>query len=113
MDPAERVVTEAELAGIVGDDHRPGQQAVRLDRAPERALGGDQHRIGGHGQAVDAEGGEVRLPGGLVGEDLHRMRRQLLHHRTGQGTSTHGLQRRLADHVLAVAGAERREEGLA
>ena len=113
MDPAERVLAEAELAGIVGDDHRPGQQAMRLDRAPERALGGDPHRVGGDRQAVDAEGGEVRLPGGLVGKDLRRMRRQEFDHRPGQGTAAHIIQRRLADHVLAVPGAEQRQEGLA
>ena len=41
MDPAQGVSVERELAGVVGQDHRVGQQAVRLDAAPERTLGGD------------------------------------------------------------------------
>ena len=42
MDPAQGVPVERELAGVVGEDHRVGQEAVRLDAAPDRALGGDR-----------------------------------------------------------------------
>src|SRR3712207_7112588 len=57
----------------VGDDHRLGQQPVRLDRAPERALGGDPYRLGGDRQTVDAERREVRLPGGFVDRKSTRL----------------------------------------
>ena len=46
MDPAQGVLADIELAGIVADDHRLGQQAMRLDGSPERALGGEAHRVG-------------------------------------------------------------------
>src|SRR6267142_6483093 len=46
MDPAQAVLTDVELPGIVADNHGVGQEAVRLDAAPQRSLGGDQHRIG-------------------------------------------------------------------
>ena len=48
MNPAQTVPADLELAGIVADDHRFGEQAMRLDAAPQRALGGDLHRIGRH-----------------------------------------------------------------
>ena len=38
MDPTQGVPADIELAGIVADDHRVGEQAVRLDAAPQRAL---------------------------------------------------------------------------
>ncbi len=38
MHPAQGMQADGELAGIVADDHRLGQQAVRLDGAPERAV---------------------------------------------------------------------------
>jgi len=78
MDLAQRVLAEAKLAGIVGDDHCPRQQAMRLDGAPERALGGDPHRLGEHGQPVEAEYRQVRRLGGLVGKAPYRTRHQLL-----------------------------------
>jgi hypothetical protein len=46
VDPAECVLAEAKLAGIIGDDDRVRQQPARLDRAPERPLGGDPYRVG-------------------------------------------------------------------
>jgi hypothetical protein len=73
-----------ELAGIVADQHGVGQKAVCLDAAPQRPLGGDQHRVRGHPQRRDAEPVEVRLPGGVVGEVLVGMRRQALDDRAGQ-----------------------------
>ena len=46
MDPAIRVVVEAELASAVGDDHGVLEEAVGLDASPKRALGGDLDWIG-------------------------------------------------------------------
>ena len=62
-------VTDPELAGPVGDDHRVGQQAVMPDRTPQRALGGDPHRVGRDGARIEAQGGQMRLPGRGIGED--------------------------------------------
>jgi hypothetical protein len=57
---------------------------VCLDAAPQRPLGGDQRRVGGHPQRRYAEPVEVRLPGGLIGEVLVGMRGQALDDRAGQ-----------------------------
>ncbi len=46
VDPAQRVVADAELAGVVGNDNRAGEQALGLDRAPQRRFAGEAHRIG-------------------------------------------------------------------
>ncbi len=65
---AQCVDAHAELAGIVGHDHRPGrakrcvrgQQAMVADRTPERAFSGDLHGIGRDRELVNAEPGQVR-----------------------------------------------------
>lgn len=62
VDPAQTVPADVELAGVVADDHGIGQEAVRRDAAPQRALGGDAHGIGGHLESGDAEVLEMRLP---------------------------------------------------
>src|SRR5690349_18447720 len=41
MHPAQRVLTDGELASIVADNHGVTQKLVRLDAAPECSLGGD------------------------------------------------------------------------
>src|SRR5216684_4732679 len=46
MDPAQPMPADIELSGVVADDHRLGEQTVGLYAAPERAFGGDLHRIG-------------------------------------------------------------------
>ena len=78
---AQCVLAEAELAGIVADDHRPGQQAVRLDRTPERALGGDAHRIGADLQVGNAQPLKMRPPGRPIREGVLRTRGQSLNER--------------------------------
>jgi hypothetical protein len=79
------------------------QQAVRPNHAqsaPAVAI-----RTGsGHCQPVDAKQSGVCISGAF-GKNLRRMRRQLVDHQPGQGPSAHVIERRLADHVLAVAGA--------
>src|SRR5208337_2410952 len=46
VDPTERVVADAELAGVVGDDDGLAAPALGLDCAPQRRFTGDPHRIG-------------------------------------------------------------------
>ncbi len=55
MDPAQGMRADLELTGIIADDHRCGQQIMGLDTAPQRRLGGDQHRIGAHLEFGNAE----------------------------------------------------------
>ena len=68
MDPAQRVLADVELPGIVADDDGLAQEAVLGHGAPERALGGDADRVGRHRQPGEAEMLEMALPGRLVGE---------------------------------------------
>jgi hypothetical protein len=48
------VLADIELAGIIADDNGGGQEAVRLDTAPQGPLGGDHDRIG-----IDLERGDA------------------------------------------------------
>jgi hypothetical protein len=94
-----------ELTRVVADHHRVGQEAVRLDGAPERSFGGDAHRIGADLQIGDTKPLKMAHPGGLVREGVLRMRGQPLNDRPGQGTVTHVGQRLGIDHVVCMAGA--------
>ena len=81
MDPAQAVSADIELTGVGADDNGVGEKAVRLDAAPQGALGSDQHRIGvrpppSRGQALesrDAEPVEMDGPGRLIGEGFAAM----------------------------------------
>ena len=77
---AQRVGAHPELPRAVGHDHGPGQQAMAADGAPERALGGDLHRVGRDRERVDAEPGQVRRPRRRVGEQPGRVRVQKRDH---------------------------------
>jgi hypothetical protein len=68
MDPAQRMAADVELTGVVADDDGVGEEAVIKDAAPQRALGGDAHRIGSDHEPAEAETIEVGRPGGVVGE---------------------------------------------
>jgi hypothetical protein len=81
--PAQRMAPHQELARIVADDHRPGQEPVRLDRAPERSFGGNAHRIGVDLQVGDAEPLKMRLPGRLIREIPLRLCCELLDDQPG------------------------------
>ena len=76
MDPAQCVLTNRELPGIIAQHHGIAQEVVRVDAAPDRSLGGDLHRIGRRGQCGEAEPVKLCRPGGLIGEDRLRLRRQ-------------------------------------
>ena len=45
MDPAQAVLADVELTGVIADDHGVGKEAVRFDAAPQRPLGGNHHRV--------------------------------------------------------------------
>src|SRR4051812_43096972 len=110
MDPAGRMPVEREPAGVVGQDHRVGQQAMPLDAAPHRALGGDLDRIGRHRQSSGPELLEVAPPRRLVREVLDGMRGQLGDYRPGQLPLAHVGQGLGIHEIVAVAGAQHLEE---
>jgi hypothetical protein len=57
MNPAQGVVGDAELAGVVGDEDRVAHQSLRPNRAPQRALGQGAHQIAV--EDVDAQAGRM------------------------------------------------------
>ena len=77
---------------------------MRLDAAPQGALGGDHDRIGVDLESRDAEAVEMSGPGDLAGEEALRMFGQAGDHRGGQRALTHVIQRLGIDDVIAVAG---------
>jgi hypothetical protein len=73
MDPAEGMPADIELSGVVADDDGVGQEAVRLDAAPQGCVGGDE-RIRGGLAGPDGEPIEMGRPGRTIGEDPLRGR---------------------------------------
>ena len=55
-------MADVELAGIVTDDHRVPQEAVRNHAPHERSFGGDLHRIGVDLQLAHAEALDMSTP---------------------------------------------------
>src|SRR5882757_568849 len=70
MDPAQAVLTDVELTGVVADDDGIWQKAMRLDAAPQGALGGNHDRIGRDLESRDAKSVEMCGPGAPIGEDF-------------------------------------------
>jgi hypothetical protein len=59
VDPTERVIAEAELASVVGDDDGLAEQALGHDRPPQRRFAGRPYRIGRHCEIGEAERAQV------------------------------------------------------
>ena len=110
MDPTQAVLADVELAGVVADDHGVGEEAVRLDAAPQRRLGGDQHRVWIDLEGRDAERFEVGVPGVVIGEAAVGMLDQASDHWAGQCTLAHVGERLGIDDVIVMAGAQQLEE---
>ena len=89
MDPAQGVVLEHELPGVVGQDHGVGQQPMSLERAPQRAFGGDADRVARDLQVSDGEPPEMLPPRRLVGEVPVGMVGQGFDDRASQGALAH------------------------
>src|SRR5260221_3916252 len=45
LNPAQAMLADIELPGVVADDHAVAQETVGLNAAPQRAFGGDQHGV--------------------------------------------------------------------
>src|ERR1700752_3705509 len=83
---------------------------MRLDAAPQGALGGDGHGIGVDPESRDAELVEVDVPCGLTGEEPVGMFGQAGDHWPRERTLAHVGQRLIVDDVVAVASAQQLEE---
>ena len=71
--PAQRVMANVKLSGVVADDDGIAQQTMRANASPQRSLGGDLDRLGLHLQRGDPQLHQMRPPLSLVGEALGRV----------------------------------------
>jgi hypothetical protein len=73
MNPAQAVLANIELPGIVTDDYAVAQKAVGLDAAPQRAFGGDLVRAFEGDSADIGHGAEegLQLEGQVSGVANH------------------------------------------
>ena len=110
MDPAQAVVADIELAGVVADNHGVGQKAVGLDAAPQGALGGDRDRIGFDRKRRDAKRFQVRVPGRLIHKAAVLMIRQAGDHVGGKRALAHIGEGVVIDDVIVMAGPQQAEE---
>src|SRR3979409_1923840 len=110
--PAQAVLADIELTGVVADNDGVGQEAMRLDAAPQGALGGDYDRIGSDAERRDAETVEICGKGRPIGEEPVRMFGQAGDRRGGEDAAAHIGQRLGIDDVIAIAGAQQ-VEGIA
>jgi SRSO17 transposase len=111
MNPAQAVLADIELTGVVTDDDGIGQKAMRLDAAPQGSFGSNHDGIGIDLESQDAKPVEMRSPGELIGEDLVRMFGQARDHRPGEGALAHIGQRLGIDDIIVMAsGAQQIEE---
>ncbi len=78
--------------------------------APQRALGGDAHRVWRHLQAGQAELLKMAHPSSFVGQPPLLVRGQSMNKRSGQGMLTHIVQGRVVDRKVSVTGAQQVEE---
>src|ERR1700694_4878550 len=67
MDPAQAVLADIELTGVVADDDGVGEQAMCLDAAPQGTVGGED-RIRVDLERRDSEPFEMCGPGRTIGE---------------------------------------------
>src|ERR1700692_2310723 len=110
MNPTQAVLADIELTGVVADDHGVGEEAVRLDAAPQRRLGGDHHGVWIDLEGRDTERFEVGVPGVVTGKAAVGMLDQASDHMGGQRAFAHVGQRLGVNDVIVVAGAQQREE---
>ena len=103
VDPTQGVLENVELTGIIGDDHRVGQQAAGDD-------GADHGRLGDPPTLTGAKAVQLGLPRRIVGKAPGSGGEQ-----SGDDAVRHAVfdqvgQRRGIDHVVGIAGPEQVEE---
>ena len=110
MHPAQRVLADVELPGVIAQHHGVAQEFVRLNAAPQCALGGDLHRIGRDVQRGEAEPVEMRQPCLLISEACLRFGHQAGDQRRRQSMLSHIAVGCVVEHVIGMAGAQQIEE---
>jgi hypothetical protein len=72
MNPAQCMLSDIELSGIIAEHDSVAEEFMRLDAAPQSALGGDAYWIGCHVQLGEAKPVKIRHPCGLISEACPR-----------------------------------------
>ena len=106
MDPTQAVLADVELAGVVADDHGIGEQAMRLEAAPQSAFAGDLHGIGVDLEGRGAELVQVGVPGPPVGENAIVMLSEAGDDGAGERPGAHIGQGLLVDDVIVMSGPQ-------
>ena len=104
------MLADIELTGVVTDNHRVGQKAMRLDAAPQRSLGGNHDGIGIDPESHYAKPVEMRSPGCLIGEDPIGMFGQAGDQRPGECALAHIGQCLGIEDIVVMASAQQIEE---
>src|SRR5262249_11914446 len=110
MNPAQAMLADVKLTGVVADNHGVGQEAMRLDAAPQRSLGGHHKGIGMALESRNAKPIEMRGPGSLIGEDPVGMFGEAGDHRPGERALAHIGQRLGIDDIILMAATQEIEE---
>ena len=113
VDPAQRVDADAELAGVVGDDDGLAEQALGLDRAPQRRFAGHAHRVGRDPQIGEAERAQVAHPFLARAKDPRRMAGEPVDDRLGQIAGAHVGDRGRIDDVAGRPAQQAAQESQA
>src|SRR6202795_5375890 len=110
MNPEQAVLADIELTGVVTDNYRVRQKAMRLDASPQGSFAGNHDGIGIDFESQDAKPVEMRSPGCLIGEDPVGMFGQAGDHRPGERALAHICQCLGIDDIIVMAGAQQIEE---
>ena len=68
VNPAQTVMSDIELVGIVAGDDSVAQEAMRLDRTSQGSFSGNFYRIGRDSEPRDAKALQMRRPCGCIGK---------------------------------------------
>ena len=84
MNPAQDMMSDIELAGIVAGDDAVAQKTMRLDRPPKGSFSGDFHWLGHDSEPCNAEALQMRRPCGGIGKMLAGMGGKLGNHKNSR-----------------------------
>ena len=97
---------DIELSGVITEHDAIAQEPVRLNAAPQSALGSDLNGIWRHFQPVEAKPVEMGQPGRPIGEARLGLGRQTGNQRGGQRMLAHVAISGVIEHVIGMTGAE-------
>ena len=110
VNPAQRVPSDIELPGAVTEYDGVAQEPMRLNAAPQSALGCDLNWIWCHPQRVEAEPVEMGPPGRPVIEPCLRHGHQKRDRRRWQIMAPYGVISGIVQHVIGMAGTKQIEK---